>query len=225
MRILLVEDEAKIASAVKKVLETEGYAVDWLDDGTKAHQRILMYRNEYDLVILDLMLPGMSGLDICSSVRNDDVHTPILILTAKDMVNDKVTLLESGADDYLVKPFAFEELLARMKALMRRPQQSLPVELAVGPLRLDAKAGTACMNNKPLRLTTKEYTLLEHFMRHPNEVVSRETIIDHLWGFEFDSFSNVVDVHIKNLRRKIDAKKGKDILETVRGMGYRLNVF
>ncbi len=223
MRVLLVEDEERIASAVKKVLELEGYAVDWIADGLKAEQRILMYRNEYDVVILDLMLPGRQGKDVCKAVRGDGVSIPILVLTAKDMVDDKVFLLDSGADDYLVKPFAFEELLARLKALLRRPRESLPVELVVGAMTLDTRTKTASSNGKPMRLTAKEYALLEYFMRHPDEVVDRETILDHLWGFDFDSFSNVVDVHLKNLRKKLDPRHGKDILETVRGMGYRLN--
>ncbi len=223
MRILLVEDEERIASAVKKVLELEGYAVDWVADGLKAEQRILMYRNEYDVVILDLMLPGKQGKDICKTVRGDGVSMPILVLTAKDMVDDKVFLLDSGADDYLVKPFAFEELLARLKALLRRPRESLPVELTVGTIVLDTKTRTATSQGKTMKLTAKEYALLEYFMRHPDEVVDRETILDHLWGFDFDSFSNVVDVHLKNLRKKIDRYRGKEVLETVRGMGYRLN--
>lgn len=223
MRLLLVEDEAQIAKALVTSLTHEGYAVDWIEEGTKALQRLLMYRNEYDVVILDLMLPGMSGFDICTKARADGVETPILILTAKDMVHDKVSLLETGADDYLVKPFAFEELVARLKALLRRPKEVVSVELTVGPLRLDTKSARAYAHNKQLQLTTKEYTLLEYFMRHPDEVVHRDTIMDHLWSFDFDSFSNVVDVHVKNLRKKIDPVHGKDLLETVRGMGYRLN--
>ena len=223
MRILIVEDEAAIAQAVKKMLEHEGFAVDWLSDGNEARQRISLYRKEYDLVILDLMLPGISGYDICRSVREDGVNMPILILTARDLVHDKVSLLDTGADDYLVKPFSFEELFARIKALLRRPKEVLPVALSVGTLMLDTKTRKVSFGKKVLDLTTKEYALLEYLMRHPDEVVDRERIMDHLWGFEFDSFSNVVDVHIKNLRKKLDPKKGRAILETVRGVGYRLN--
>ncbi len=223
MRILIVEDEAAIAQAVKKMLEHEGFAVDWIADGNEARQRISLYRKEYDLVILDLMLPGVSGHDICQSVRNDGVDMPILILTARDLVQDKVSLLNSGADDYLAKPFSFEELFARIKALLRRPKETLPVVLSVGTLSLDTKTRNVSFRKKMLELTTKEYALLEYLMRHPDEVIDRERIMDHLWGFEFDSFSNVVDVHIKNLRKKLDPKKGREILETVRGVGYRLN--
>lgn len=223
MRILIVEDESSIAQAIKKMLEHEGFAVDWLSDGNEARLRISMYRKEYDLVILDLMLPGITGYDICKSVRNDGVDVPILILTARDLIDDKVSLLESGADDYLVKPFSFEELFARIKALLRRPKATLSLALTVGDLFLDTKTHKAYFAKKALVLTTKEFALLEYLMRHPDEVVDRERIMDHLWGFDFDSFSNVVDVHIKNLRKKIDARKGKHILETVRGVGYRLN--
>lgn len=223
MRILIVEDEAAIAQAIKKMLEHEGFAVDWLSDGTEARQRISLYRKEYDLVILDLMLPGSTGYEICKSVREDGVEMPILVLTARDLVHDKVSLLETGADDYLVKPFSFEELFARIKALLRRPKEALPIALEVGTLTLDTKTRKVSFKKKMLELTTKEYALLEYLMRHPDEVIDRERIMDHLWGFEFDSFSNVVDVHIKNLRKKLDPRKGKNILETVRGVGYRLN--
>lgn len=223
MRILIVEDEAAIAQAVKKMLEHEGFAVDWIADGNEARQRISLYRKEYDLVLLDLMLPGISGYDICRSVREDGVEMPILILTARDLVHDKVSLLDTGADDYLVKPFSFEELFARIKALLRRPKEVLPVALSVGTITLDTKTRKVSFRKKILELTTKEYALLEYLMRHPDEVIDRERIMDHLWGFEFDSFSNVVDVHIKNLRKKLDPRKGKNILETVRGVGYRLN--
>jgi DNA-binding response OmpR family regulator len=222
MRILIVEDEQQIADAIKKFLEKEGYAVDHLADGFQAQQRILLHRNEYDLIILDLMLPGMPGLEICDHVRSEGISIPILILTARDFLNDKVTLLDSGADDYMVKPFSMRELLSRVKALLRRPKQSLPPVLTYGPIQLDTKSRRAYLGKKRLSLTAKEYALLEYFLRHPDEVLDRERILDHLWGFDFDSFSNIVDVHIKNLRKKLDGRRKQNIIETVHGMGYRL---
>jgi len=222
MRILIVEDDEKMAQSLKRSLEMEGYAVDWINDGVKAEQRITLYQNEYDLVVLDLMLPSVSGLDICRSIRAKNISVPILILTARDMIEDKVTLLESGADDYLVKPFSLEELTARIKALLRRPAEAIPIVVRIGNLQLDTKTRRVYLGKRQLQLTAKEYALLEYLMRHPDQVLDREQISEHLWGFEFDSFSNVVDVHIKNLRKKLNGRRKADVIETVRGMGYRL---
>lgn len=222
MRILIVEDEETLANALQKSLEKSGYASDYVTDGDKAMQRISLYRNEYDLIVLDLMMPGMTGFEVCKEVRAQGITTPILVLTGKDMVKDKVKLLRAGADDYMVKPFTIEELTARVDALLRRPHESLPVTLEVDNIKLDTSTHRAFLGKQELRLTTKEYSLLEYFMRHPGQVLDREKILDHLWGFGFDSFSNVVDVHIKNLRRKLDGRRKRPIIETVRGVGYRL---
>lgn len=222
MRILVVEDDEKMAQSLKRSLEMEGYAVDWINDGVKAEQRITLYQNEYDLVVLDLMLPSVSGLDICRSIRGKNISVPILILTARDMVEDKVTLLESGADDYLVKPFSLDELVARIKALLRRPTEAIPIVVKIGNLQLDTRTRRVYLGKRQLSLTAKEYALLEYLMRHPDQVLDREQISEHLWGFEFDSFSNVVDVHVKNLRKKLNGRRKQDVIETVRGMGYRL---
>lgn len=227
MRILLIEDEEKLAHTIVKSLEKQGYAVDHLPDGDKGLRRALLYKDEYDLIILDLMLPGISGHDVCKHIRAVGINTPILILTAKNFVEDKVQLLESGADDYLSKPFSYEELSSRVKALLRRPQNFIPVRFKVGDIVMDTASEKVTYKGRDITLTAKEYALLELFLRHPNEVLPRETIVDKLWGFDFDSFSNVVDVHIKNLRKKLTTpgpkKERKQIIETVRGRGYRLN--
>ncbi len=221
MRILLVEDEEKLAKSIQKGLEAEGYAVDSVMDGDKADRRIELYHKEYDVIVLDLMLPGKDGFEICKSAREKGILVPILVLTARDAVEDKVHALDAGADDYLVKPFSFKELSARLRALLRRPEETLPIKLEVGSLTLDGNKRQAYCNEEELKLTLKEYSLLDYFMRHPGEVLSREDILDHLWGFDFEGFSNVVDVHIKNLRKKLDDGEGI-YLETVQGVGYRL---
>lgn len=221
MKILLIEDEQKLADAIKRGLETQGYTVDVVSDGKKALTRISLHRNEYDIVILDLMLPSMDGKEICTKIRERDIAVPILILTARAEVDTKVQLLLSGADDYLVKPFSFAELSARLQALMRRPSENLPETLTVGDIQLNPGMRQATRGSKPMTLTLKEFSLLEYFMRHPNQVVNREDLLSHLWDFNYVGFSNVVDVHIKNLRRKL-GETGDGILETVRGVGYRL---
>jgi len=222
MKILLVEDEEKLADALSKGLKHEGYIVDIVADGKKALTRISLHRDDYDLVILDLMLPSMDGLEICKQMRAKDIATPILILTARAETESKVELLLSGADDYLVKPFSFAELNARIQALLRRPTETLPETLKLGTIELNAAQGRASRNGREIPLTLKEFRLLEYFMRHPNQVVNREDLLTHLWDFNYAGFSNVVDVHIKNLRRKLVGDGDKDVLETVRGIGYRL---
>lgn len=221
MRILLVEDEEGLAKALVLGLSKKGYAVDSISDGDKAMKRIALNHIDYDLIILDLMLPGMSGLSICKKMRETMIMTPILILTARDEVDTKVELLLSGADDYLVKPFSFEELCARIAALLRRPGGAVPTIISAGDITLDPSQHVVKKSEKVVPLTLKEFVLLEYFMRNPNMVINREDILTHLWDFNYSSFSNVVDVHVKNLRKKLDLGDGPILLETVRGVGYR----
>ncbi|MEK7079944.1 MAG: response regulator transcription factor [Patescibacteria group bacterium] len=223
MRILIVEDEVKLAEGLKRGLEAKGFAVDWIEESEKARTRILLYRNEYDLILLDLMLPGIGGAEITKEVRAEGVTTPIIILTARDETDYKIELLNMGADDYLSKPFSFDELVARMNAVLRRPEQSVATQLSVRDIELDPTRRTVQKAGKDVALTLKEYSLLEFFLRHPNEALTRETIMDHVWSFDFPGFSNVLDVHMKNLRKKLDTYENEPLFETVRGVGYRLN--
>ena len=223
MHLLIVEDEERLAKALKKGLELKGFAVDWLADPEKARSRILLYRNEYDLIILDLMLPGLDGATITQSVRDEGVTTPIVILTARNETEHKVDLLNKGADDYIVKPFSFEELLSRINAVLRRPSQQKPVTLKVGPIEMDMATRVVRKSGVEVPLTLKEFSLLECFMRQPGEVLSREKLFDHVWDFNSLSWSNVLDVHMKNLRKKLGTNDdGEQLFETVRGVGYRL---
>jgi two-component system OmpR family response regulator len=222
MRLLVVEDAEKLARALKRGLEKEGYAVDIVADGHAAQTRLRSRHDEYDLVVLDVMLPGVDGFTICRDMRERGVTVPVLMLTARDTTGDKVTGLDSGADDYLVKPFAFEELLARVRTLLRRPRTSLPAALSAGDLVLDPASRVVRRGGRQIELTTKEFALLEYLMRHRGEVVSRERILDHVWDDEFDAFSNVIDVHLKNLRRKVDVPSQPSLFRTVRGVGYCL---
>ena len=221
MKILLVEDEQKLANALKRGLELQGYAVDIVPDGKKALMRISLHRSDYDLVILDLMFPSMDGYEICKEMRARDITVPVLVLTARAETDTKVQLLLAGADDYLVKPFSFSELAARLRALLRRPAESLPEVLRTEDIELNATTRRVVRGGKEIPLTLKEFGLLEYFMRHPDKVVGREDLLSHLWDFNYAGFSNVVDVHVKNLRRKLDGS-GDGVLETVRGIGYRL---
>ncbi len=223
MRILIVEDDKKLSDRLKNGLETKGFAVDVIDDGAKAVSRISLYRNEYSTIILDLMLPGKDGFEICSEIRGLGVKTPVIILTAKQEVTDKIKALDAGADDYLIKPFSLEELLARIRALTRRPEQTLSPILKAGPVELHSNTKKVYRSSKEINLTLKEFSMLEYLMRNPNQVINREQIMDHIWGFDFNSFSNVVDVHMKNLRRKLKSNRNEPIIETVWGFGYRLN--
>ena len=224
MKILIVDDEEKLADTLARGLRLKGYAVDVLYDGKSALTRISVHSKDYDLVILDLMLPFVSGDEICKTVRARGVTVPILILTARNEVENKVDLLLSGADDYMVKPFSFEELAARVHVILRRPAETVQQKVSIGGIELNATLRTATKDGKPLSLTLKEFSLLEYLLRHPNEVVSREELLSHLWDFNYDSFSNVVDVHVKNLRKKLDKRNSPSILETVRGVGYRLRI-
>lgn len=219
MRILIVEDEEKLAKSIKTYLEKEGYAADIILDGETAERRIRMSRKDYDLVVLDLMLPKKGGYEVCKAVRAAKIDIPIIILTGKDSVEDKTSLLDSGADDYLTKPFHLPELSSRIRALLRRPKEVLPVEIKIHDLTLNATTRTVHRGEKLVSLTLKEFNLLEYLMRNVNQVLSRDQLTNHVWDFAFDSFSNIVDVHIMNIRKKIGDPNGK-IIETVRGVGY-----
>lgn len=223
MKILLVEDNEKLAQSLVFGLRQEGHSVEYLLDGVSAEQRILQRHSEYDVIILDVMLPQRDGITVCQTVRAHTIMTPILMLTAKDTVQDRVAGLDSGADDYVVKPFSFVELVARLKALYRRPQDLTPVTLTVGPLTLNSTSLTVQCNAQPLTVTLKEFQLLEYFMLHPNVVFTREHILKQVWNSTGAALSNIVDVHIKNLRKKLNGLQyDHNLLETVRGLGYRL---
>ena len=220
MKLLLVEDNQKLNASLKEGLEQEGYMVDALFDGPTAERRMEIHSANYDLVILDIMLPGKDGLSVCKDVRDRDIVTPIIMLTAMDTTSDKIKGLDAGADDYLIKPFSFEELLARVRALLRRPKNLVPDSLVLGPLTLNAQSKEILLADKRLILTLREFSILEYLMRHPNQVISRDQILTSVWDHSFDSFSNVVDVHIKNIRRKL--KTYGKILQAIRGVGYTL---
>lgn len=220
MRILLVEDEAKVASFIKKGLEEEYYAVDVAQDGEEALDMLDVY--DYDLVILDILLPKLNGLGVLSHIRKAGKTSPVLLLTAKDLVEDKVKGLDMGADDYLTKPFAFEELLARIRVLLRRGKVKEGLKLTLGELVLDPVTHKVTRAEKDITLTAKEYALLEYFMRNPGRVLTRTMISEHVWNIKFDTFTNVIDVYINYLRNKIDKDFTKKLLHTVRGVGYML---
>ncbi len=219
MRILLIEDEKKLNLGIKRGLEREGYSVDSAFDGEQGE--MLAEDQAYDLILLDILLPKRNGVAVCQNLRNNKVTTPILLLTAKDAWEDKVLGLDSGADDYLVKPFKFEELLARMRALLRRPASPLSSILIFQGIVLNTITRTVTVQNKPIILTLKEFSLLEYLMRNENRVVTREQILDHVWDLSFTSFANVVDVHIKNIRKKLGIDHAI-FLKTIRGIGYTL---
>ena len=222
MRILLVEDEERLALKMKSGLEKQGFAVDMLHDGALAFDHIALHHAVYDLIILDLMLPNRSGLEICSALREREIKTPILILTARDQTADKVVLLNAGADDYMTKPFSLAEVVARARAIMRRPTEVQPTQLTGQDIRIDVGNHKAYRNEEELVLTVKEFALLEYFLKHQDQVLDRESILDNTWDFNFNSLSNVVDVHVKNLRRKLGKSELKDeYIETVNGVGYR----
>lgn len=222
MKILIVEDEERLAKLIKKALEKEGYAADYVTDGEAAETRIIICHKDYDLVILDLMLPKKDGLEVCRSVRAKKISIPILVLTAKFDVNDKVATLDAGADDYLVKPFSLDELLSRIRALLRRPTKALQTELKIQDITLNNATRKVTRAGKEVKLTVKEFAILEYLMRNPDQVISRSQLVDHLWGSDFDSFSNVIDVHVKNLRKKVSNHRRK-VIETVRGIGYKIS--
>ncbi len=218
MRVLLVEDDKKISAALSKGLRAEGYAVDSASDGVKGEE--LATINNYDLIILDIMLPKQDGWQTCDNLRKAKVLTPIIMLTALDDVSDKIKGLDSGADDYLAKPFHFGELLARMRALLRRGNEIKSSVLEKYGLKLDLNTHIASREGKEILLSTKEFALLELFMMNPNKILSRETISEHLWDMNFDPRSNVIEAFVKFLRQKIDKDFDKQLIQTVRGAGY-----
>jgi DNA-binding response OmpR family regulator len=222
MRVLIIEDQEKLAKSLKKGLEQEGYAADYVLDGEAGQRRIEIKKNDYDVVILDLMLPKKDGIEVCKSWRSQNITIPVLMLTAKDAMPDKITGLDSGADDYMVKPFGNEELLARLRALLRRPKKSLLPDLIVGSLNINSVTKKVTCKGIEIPVSLKEFMLLEYFMRNPNQVLSREQILEHVWNYDFNSFANIVDAHVKNLRKKLSKTNYGTSIETVRGMGYRL---
>jgi DNA-binding response OmpR family regulator len=219
MRILVVEDEKKVAGFIKKGLEEESYAIDVVYDGVEGEY--MASTNDYDVIVLDIMLPKKSGFDVVHDLRAKNIKTPVLLLTARDSVEDKVKGLDSGADDYLNKPFAFEELLARVRALMRRKDYGL-AELKFADLVLDQATRKAKRGDEIVDLTSKEYGLLEYFLRNPNKVLTRTMIAEHVWDYTFDSDTNIIDVYVNHLRNKIDKEPFKKVIHTIRGVGYIL---
>lgn len=222
MKILIIEDNEKLASAIKRGLEQEGFAADYLLDGESGEKRITFGIHDYDLVILDIMLPKRDGITVCKNWRENNITIPVLMLTAKDTTEDKIAGLDCGADDYLIKPFSFDELVARVRALLRRPKEILPEKLKVRDIVLDVNTRKVTRAGKEIPLALKEFMILEYMMRHPNQVITRDELYDHAWDFAANAFSNTVDVHIKNLRKKIDFNYNEKLLETIRGVGYRL---
>lgn len=222
MRILVVEDEHRIASAIKKGLEQENYAVDNAYDGTSGFD--LASSEEFDVILLDLMLPGMDGLTLCRALRKKGIHVPILMLTARGQVEDRVTGLDAGADDYLAKPFSFEELLARIRALSRRPRQAIETVMSVKDLTLDPAQFEVKRQGKRISMSAKEFALLEYLIRNKGKIVTKDQIINHVWSYDSDILPNTVEVYIRNLRSKIDIpfKEHPPLLTTIRGFGYRL---
>jgi two-component system, OmpR family, response regulator len=220
MRVLVVEDEVKMAGLIRRGLREEGIAVDITERGEDALW--MAGSTEYDAIVLDVMLPGINGFETCSRLRADGVWAPVLMLTARDAVEDRVAGLDHGADDYLVKPFSFAELLARLRALVRRGAVQRPTVLEVGQLRLDPATRQVSRDGAEISLSAKEFALLEAFMRRPGEVLSRFQLLEHAWDYEYENRSNIVDVYVRYLRNKIDKPFGTDTIETVRGVGYRL---
>ena len=221
MKILVIEDEHLIANALKKGLEQEHYTVDLAFDGLEGFD--LASSGEYDLILLDLMLPKMNGLEICRQLRQQQNHVPILILTAKSQTEDKIKGLNYGADDYLTKPFAFEELLARIRALTRRPQTAATEILTIGDLSFNLSTYEVTRQKELISLSSKEYSLLECLMRHANKILTKDQLIQHVWSYESDILPNTVEVYIRNLRQKIDKNYKVKLIKTIRGFGYKIS--
>lgn len=221
MHILVVEDEVRLATLLRRVLREERHVVDIATDGPSGFN--LALNDNYDLLILDLMLPGMDGLEICRGLRSQNIQVPILMLTARGAVEDRVAGLEGGADDYLTKPFAMQELLARVKVQLRRGRSSgAETQLQVGDLTLDLLRHEARRGDRVIQLTAKEFALLEFLMRHPGQVLTRTQIMDHVWEYDMDALSNVVDIYIHYLRDKVDRGFSRPLIATVRGVGYKI---
>jgi DNA-binding response OmpR family regulator len=220
MRILVVEDSRRLAGIIKRGLQEENYAVDSAYDGEEA--QYMAETTPFDLIILDIMLPKKDGLTVCRELRAKKINTLILMLTAKDTVEDRVLGLDGGADDYLVKPFAFTELLARVRALLRRESLPKTPKLQVGDLVMDTQTRDVWRGERKIELTAKEYAILEYFMRRPNAVVTRTMLGENVWDYEFDGLSNIIDVYVRRLRQKIDLDGQGSLIQTLRGAGYRL---
>jgi heavy metal response regulator len=222
MRILVIEDEIKVVRFIKRGLEEAGYLVDTAGDGEEG--LYLAEIDGYDLIILDMILPRKSGLDVCRELREQNIKVPVLMLSARDSVEDKVAGLDMGADDYLTKPFVFSELLARVRALLRRSEPQVPVKLTVEDLIMDTVTHTVVRTGKEIKLTSKEYSLLEYFLMNQGKVLTRTMLSEHVWDYTFDTFSNVIDVYINYLRNKIDRDFEPKLIHTVRGVGYVMKV-
>jgi len=220
MRLLVVEDEKKVASFIKKGLEEEGYAVDVASDGKSGLD--LALDRVHDLIILDIQLPKMDGLSVLNVLRREKVAIPVLLLTVRATIEDKVLGLDAGADDYLTKPFAFQELVARVRALLRRRAEGKQAVLKVADLALDPARRTVVRGDEKIDLTTREFALLDYFMRNPGRVLTRTMISEHVWDYDFDTETNVIDVYVNYLRKKIDSGRGQKLIHTVRGVGYML---
>jgi len=220
LRILVVEDEKHLADIIKRGLREQGYAVDIAYDGDQG--QYMAETTPYDLILLDILLPKKTGLQVCGELRAKKATTPIIILTARDKVGDRVQGLDCGADDYLTKPFAFPELLARIRALLRRDMTDKSPKMSVGTLVMDPVTRQVTQGDKVISLTSKEFTLLEYFMRHPNMLLTRTMLEQHAWDYEFDGESNLIDVYIRRIRNKIDIKGRESLIETTRGAGYRM---
>jgi DNA-binding response OmpR family regulator len=222
MKILIVEDEHKIANSIKQGLMQENFIVDVAYGGIEGYD--LAISEEYDVIVLDRLLPGLEGLEICQKLREQKNHTPTIILTAKGQIADRVEGLERGADDYLVKPFAFEELLARIKALARRPKETLGIMLKSANLSLNTKTYEVKRENTVIQLSIKEFALLEYFLRHQNEILTKDQIINHVWNYDSNILPNTIEVYVGYLRNKIDKpfKKSPKLIYTVRGFGYKI---
>ena len=219
MKILLVEDNQKLSGYIKKALEQKSFSVDCAYDGEAGEKRAKF--GEYDLLILDIMLPKKDGIDVCRDLRAKNINLPIIMLTAKGELDDKVEGLDSGADDYLVKPFELNELLARIRALLRRPKNKNPEILTIQDIELNNATNTVKKADKEIPLTLKEYSVLEYLIRNKDRVLTRDQILNHCWDFAFDSFSNIVDVYIKRLRKKLN-KENEKYIKTIRGVGYQI---
>lgn len=220
MRVLVIEDNHRLSASLQMNLAHEGYSVDTAYDGQEGQD--LAELTPYDLIILDILLPIKNGLEVCRDLRRRRLHTPILLLTARDSVDDRVQGLDCGADDYLVKPFAMRELLARLRALLRRQHPYKNGRLEIGDLMVDPVTHSVEREGQPIELTPREFALLEYLMYHPNQVVTREMIEQHIWNYDFECESNVIDVYVRRLRRKIDDPFATKLLTTIRGLGYRL---
>ena len=221
MKICILDDDIELGKALKIHLQEKGYAVDVFSDEVKGQKHLLMNHRDYNLIILDWMMPKITGLAICVKLRESEITIPILMLSALDALANKVTVFDAGADDYITKPFLIPDLLARIRALLRRPKESVPTTLLVGNISLNTSTHKVLLDNKEVPLTLKEFSILEYLMLHQNQVVKREILLDNVWDINFVSFSNVIDVRINGLRNKLGAK-GKNIIKTVRGVGYKL---